>query len=47
MHNAHNPLTTAIAAATGARVARSLISHWLPRMAIRPSAHPIDRGVSR
>jgi hypothetical protein len=49
MFNAHNhfPLTTAIAAGTGARVGGSLISDGLPGMAKRPSPHPIDRGVSR
>jgi len=49
MFNAHNfyPLTTAIAAGTGARVGASLISRWLPGMAMRTSPHPIDRGVSR
>ena len=49
MFNAHNfyPLTTAIAAGTGARVGGSLIAKGLPGMAKLPSLHPIDRGVPR
>jgi hypothetical protein len=49
MFNAHNsfPLTTAIAAGTGARVGGSLLLVWLPGMTKRTSPHPIDRGVSR
>jgi hypothetical protein len=49
MFNAHNfhPLTTAIAAGTGARVDRSLMFAWLPGMAKRTAPHPIDRGIPR
>lgn len=48
MHNAHNifPLTTAIAAGTGAR-GGILSCVRVPGMATRTSPHPIDRGVSR
>jgi hypothetical protein len=49
MFNAHNhhPLTTAIAAGTGARVDGSLMLDRWPGLAKRTSPHPIDRGVSR
>jgi hypothetical protein len=49
MFNAHNfhPLTTAIAAGTGARVGGSLKFDWLQDMTTRTSPHPIDRDVSR
>jgi len=49
MINAHNfyPLTTAIAAGTGARVGGSLMSDRLQGIAKRIAPQPIDRGVSR
>ena len=49
MFNAHSffPLTTAIAAGTGARVGGSLMFAWLPGMAKRTAPHPIDRGIPR
>jgi hypothetical protein len=49
MFNAHfdHPLTTAIAAGSGARVGDSLVWRGLPRMMRRCDPHPIDRGVPR